>query len=156
MNISSQMAILQSFVMQISTAEWKLRGQIILKSFFSWRELLKTRICEFCCARSTCLFLASIYLFRDGLAAINKALSVVWASLKYFGQLNDIWFDKSFTLDNILGCIQSPAQLNPAVWDGAICENSQSLRPMAVFTETFFFDVWLGSDWASSISKGAP
>ena len=31
-----------------------------------------------------------------------------------------------------------------------------SLRRIAVFTETFFFDVWLDSDWASSISRGAP
>ena len=53
---------------------------------------------------------------------------------------------KSFILDNILGCIQSPAQPNPVVWDGATCEIVNSLRPMAVFTETFFLNVWLGSD----------
>ena len=44
---------------------------------------------------------------------------------------------KSFILDNIRGCIQSPAQPNPAVWHGATCENSQQLRLMAVFLETF-------------------
>ena len=40
-------------------------------------QKLEDKICEFFCAGSICLFLASIYLFRDGLVALNKALSVV-------------------------------------------------------------------------------
>ena len=37
-----------------------------------------------------------------------------------------------------------------------LAKTVNSLSLMAVFTETFFFDVWLGSDGASAISKGAP
>ena len=51
---------------------------------------------------------------------------------------------KSFILDNILGCIQSPAQPNPVVWDGATCENSQQFKAYGCFYRNFFLECLVG------------
>ena len=37
-----------------------------------------------------------------------------------------------------------------------LAKTVNSLKPMVVFTETFFFHIWLGYEWAPALSKGAP
>ena len=48
-----------------------------------------------------------------------------------------------------------PSRTQPSGME-LLAKTVNSLRPMAVFIEIFFFDVWLGSEWASAICKGAP
>ena len=121
MNISRQLAILQNFLMEMSTADWKLTGQIILNIFF-YQKCWKL---DFCCARSICLFSTSICLFRNGFGVVKQSSE---RCLIVIGLTLDKWMTsgsaKSFILDIVLGCIQRPDQPNPVVWNGASCENS--------------------------------
>ena len=49
-----------------------------------------------------------------------------------------IGLTKTFKLDRTWGCIQSPALLNPAVWDEATCKDSQRFKADGCFSQKHF------------------